>query len=210
MPSVTRRRSPGPQSRAQIEAQLLAATERLLDQGENFTDLGVQRIAAEAGVPRSSFYTHFRDKTDLLQRLATGMKDTSFSVGAVWEPESPEGGPDGLERIFTETFRIYRRHTALLGAINEVAAYDRAVREMWAEQLLPFTQNVITWLRVEQEAGRTRADIDVDAAGRLIVIGGDRFISSQIAETDADADPAAARELALTWWYGIYRRPEPA
>jgi hypothetical protein len=36
--------------RSVIEAQILAATEQLLREGENVTDLGVQRIAAAAGV----------------------------------------------------------------------------------------------------------------------------------------------------------------
>ncbi|MEU6203817.1 helix-turn-helix domain-containing protein, partial [Micromonospora musae] len=62
MPSITRRRSGGSDRRLSVEAQILAATERLLAEGESFTELGVQRIAREAGVARSTFYMHFADK----------------------------------------------------------------------------------------------------------------------------------------------------
>ncbi|MEU6204148.1 helix-turn-helix domain-containing protein, partial [Micromonospora musae] len=62
MPSITRRRSAAADRRLPVEAQILAATERLLGEGESFTELGVQRIAREAGVARSTFYMHFADK----------------------------------------------------------------------------------------------------------------------------------------------------
>lgn len=206
MPSVTRRRSSGPTSRAQVEAALLAATERLLNQGESYTDLGVQRIAAEAGVARSSFYTHFRDKTELLKRLATVMSET-FGVIETWSPTGVNGGPDGLERTFVQTFQIFRQHSMLLAAIHEVSAYDGDVKDFWTALMRPFMQNTIQWLEVERQAGRIPADLDIAAVSHLLVDGGSRFISNYVIEHSADTDPAAARELALTWWYGIFRRP---
>jgi AcrR family transcriptional regulator len=58
MPSITRRTRSGAERRAEVESRLLGATVRLLAGGESITELGVQRIAAEAGVARSSFYVH--------------------------------------------------------------------------------------------------------------------------------------------------------
>jgi hypothetical protein len=56
------------------------ATDQLLRGGSRFTDLGVQRIAEAAGVGRSSFYFSFRDKTDLLIRLAGTLKQQVFNL----------------------------------------------------------------------------------------------------------------------------------
>ncbi|MBQ0902728.1 TetR/AcrR family transcriptional regulator [Micromonospora sp. U21] len=209
MPSITRRRPRNPDGRAAVEARVLAATERLLQEGVRFTDLGVQRIAAEAGVARSTFYIHFRDKSELLMRLAGSMRETSFDRVREWDPAGPGDPLEALTEVFTDVIRIYRTYAPVLAAITEVAAYDAAVREYWAAGFEQFMARTEEALRAEQRAGRTPANLDPPAATRLIVLGGDRFLAHHVALTPADpeADAAAARELAATWWYGAYRRP---
>ncbi|MEU8286973.1 TetR/AcrR family transcriptional regulator [Micromonospora sp. NPDC048905] len=209
MPSITRRRPSNPDGRAAVEARVLAATERLLQQGARFTDLGVQRIAAEAGVARSTFYTHFRDKSELLMRLAGTMRESSFGRTGEWNPGDPGDPLAVLTEIFADVIRIYRTYAPVLAAISEVAAYDEVVREYWAAGLEQFVTRTVDVLRIEQQAGRTPADLDVTTASRLIVVGGDRFLADHVSTTSADpeTDAAAARELAATWWYGVYRRP---
>ncbi|MGQ5264435.1 TetR/AcrR family transcriptional regulator [Micromonospora sp. ZYX-F-536] len=209
MPSITRRRPRNPDGRAAVEARVLAATERLLKEGIRFTDLGVQRIAAEAGVARSTFYTHFRDKSELLMRLAGTMRETSFDRIRDWDPGAPGDQLEVLSEVFVDVIRIYRTYAPVLAAVTEVAAYDETVRDYWAAGLQQFVARTVEALRAEQEAGRTPASIDVETASRLIVIGGDRFLADHVSATsaDPDTDAAAARELAATWWYGVYRRP---
>lgn len=53
MRSITWRSRPEG-NRASVEERILAATERLLAEGTSFTGLGMQRIAAEAGIARST------------------------------------------------------------------------------------------------------------------------------------------------------------
>ncbi|MBM0232226.1 TetR/AcrR family transcriptional regulator [Micromonospora sp. STR1_7] len=209
MPSITRRRPRNPDGRAAVEARVLAATERLLQQGVRFTDLGVQRIAAEAGVARSTFYTHFRDKSELLMRLAGTMRETSFDRIREWDPGGPGDQFAVLTEVFADVIRIYRTYAPVLAAISEVAAYDEVVREYWAAGFEQFVTRTVEALRVEQQAGRTPASLDAETASRLIVYGGDRFLADHASATSADpaTDAAAARELAATWWYGAYRRP---
>ncbi|MET8039501.1 helix-turn-helix domain-containing protein [Micromonospora sp. NPDC005215] len=209
MPSITRRRPSNPDGRAAVEARVLAATERLLQQGARFTDLGVQRIAAEAGVARSTFYTHFRDKSELLMRLAGTMRESSFGRTGDWNPSGPGDPLAVLTEVFADIIRIYRTYAPVLAAISEVAAYDEVVREYWAAGLEQFVTRTVKALRAEQQAGRTPASLDVETASRLIVHGGDRFLADHVSTTTADpaTDAAAARELAATWWYGVYRRP---
>ncbi|GGO04833.1 TetR/AcrR family transcriptional regulator [Micromonospora parathelypteridis] len=209
MPSITRRRPSNPDGRAAVEARVLAATERLLQEGVRFTDLGVQRIAAEAGVARSTFYTHFRDKSELLMRLAGTMRESSFDRTGGWDPGGPGDQLAVLTEVFSDVIRIYRTYAPVLAAISEVAAYDEVVREYWTAGLERFVARTVQVLRVEQQAGRTPTSLDAETASRLIVYGGDRFLADHVSTTSADpeTDAAAARELAATWWYGAYRRP---
>src|ERR1700749_3744752 len=97
MTSITRQRRTDPGRGASADAEILAATQRLLSDGASFTGLGVQQISAAAGVSRTTFYTHFRDKADLLMRLAATMVTASLSIASAWEPA------DGTERL-ADTF----------------------------------------------------------------------------------------------------------
>lgn len=208
MPSITRRRSGGADRRLTVEARILATAERLLSEGETFTELGVQRLAREAGVARSTFYTHFADKSQLLMRLAGSFSAESFEVAAAWEP----GGPDAFEGL-VETFRqiiaVYRRHAAVLAAITEVSAYDPMIRRFWHARVDQFAARTEELLIAEQRASRAPADLDPVIASRLIVVGGERFVADHVTSDDGSGDEKAARELAATWWYGVYRRPTP-
>ncbi|MFC9096263.1 TetR/AcrR family transcriptional regulator [Streptomyces sp. NPDC057072] len=204
MPSITRRRTAKVGRPTSAEADILAATQRLLINGANFTELGVQHICTEAGVARSTFYGHFRDKVDLLIRLATELMTSSFDVTSAWSPS------DGVERLadaFLQVVKVYRKHAAVRRALAEVATYDVTVRDFWSAELNQFTDWTIAVLRAEQDAGRTPADLDPVSATRVIVMGGERALVDHVTAGDPAGDAAFARELALTWWYGFYRRP---
>lgn len=204
MPSITRRRSPGPGHRPSAEAEILATTHRLLVEGAKFTELGVQQIAAEAGVARSTFYHHFQDKTALLLRLGATMRNASFDTISTWDAED---GVDRYAEAFLQVVKLYREHSALLQAIAEVATYDSTVREFWREGLTRFLDRTTEVLRGEQSAGRAPAGLDLTGAARVIVLGGERAIFDHVVTGDPRDDEAFARELAMIWWFGVFRRP---
>jgi AcrR family transcriptional regulator len=204
MPSITRRRTVRAGRPTSAEADILAATQRLLIGGASFTEIGVRQICAEAGVARSSFYNHFRDKTDLLVRLAAGFMASSFDAVSAWRPTD---GVESLADTFVHVLHVYRQHAAVRRALAEVAAYDETVRTFFKAEINQFAEQTIALLCAEQAAGRTPAGLDPVSATRLIVMGGEQALADHVASEAPAADAALARELALTWWYGIYRRP---
>jgi AcrR family transcriptional regulator len=204
--SITRRPAADPSRRAAVEADVLAATERLLADGATFTELGVQRIAAEAGVARSTFYLYFRDKTELLLRLAATLGDVSFALVTGWSPDAPDA-LDGLADTLLRVIRFYRDRRHVFAAVLEVAGYDRTIGEFWEAQLRLFIDQGERWLLAEQAAGRTPADLNAATASRVMVWGGIRVIADHITNRPADEDPAVAREVAANEWYGGFRRP---
>jgi TetR/AcrR family transcriptional regulator, ethionamide resistance regulator len=204
MASVTRRHSTGANRRAEVEAKILEATERLLRDGESFTELGVQRLAAEAGIARSTFYLHFRDKTDLLLRFIKPLVDPVFEL--IGEAH-PSRGLDGMVKSMMLDLRYYRERRHLLAAVVEVAAYDPVVREYWDGQLQRFIDRAEEWLRAEQQAGRTPPDIDPPTAARVFVWGGFQALTNQVLTGPEEQDEVVAREIAKLEWYGAFRRP---
>jgi AcrR family transcriptional regulator len=207
MASITRSRAPRSKRREESETALMAATERLLDAGESITQLGVQRIADEAGVARSTFYLCFRDKADLLLRLAGSMKDDLFELSRHWTPTGEDGGPDGLAAVFEAQYRFYRERAALHAAIAEAAVYDPIVGAAMGKQVDRFVRRITSLLREEQRAGRLTDEVDAPIAGKALAWGGEQITARQVGTGDPKNDAAVAREVALTQWYGTYRRP---
>ncbi|WP_371778922.1 TetR/AcrR family transcriptional regulator [Streptosporangium subroseum] len=206
MPSSTRRPAASPERRAAIEAGAISATERLLAEGVTFTELGMQRIAFEAGVARSTLYLHFRDKNAILIRLAGVLRSGAFDIVSGWSPEDPSG-LDGLTETLLRVIRFYRRRAHIFAAITEVSGYDRDVREYWDAELDRFIERSQAWMLGEQRAGRAPADLDPSIASQVIVYGGMRAIARHVTSGDPHRDLAVARELAVNQWFGALRRP---
>ncbi|MEU6204621.1 TetR/AcrR family transcriptional regulator [Micromonospora musae] len=204
MASVTRRSST---RRATADAKILQATEQLLAGGASFTELGVQRITAEAGVVRSTFYLHFRDKNELLLRLVEPLADGAYDLIS---STTPEQGLEGVVAAMVQDMRYYRERRHLLAAVLEVAGYDAVVREFWNSQIQRFADLAEVWLRGEQVAGRTAPDLEPATAARVLIWGGFQVLANHVLSGPESQDEAVAREIAQLEWYGAFRRPAQA
>jgi len=108
----------GERRRAATQGDLLDATKRLLSRGAPLASLSVEKIVAEAGVVRTTFYLHFRDKYELIERLAAEQEAWIETVGqgALADPEIVSG---------------WAENHAVLAAIIELAEYDERMHETW-------------------------------------------------------------------------------
>src|SRR5919109_2975176 len=104
MPSVTRR----PQSsraarREAIRDRLLEVIQTLLDEGESFTEISVERMVQAAGMSRSTFYVYFEDKGDLLRAWFGEIEaEIAEAVTGWWEIDGSATREDlrgALERV---------------------------------------------------------------------------------------------------------------
>ena len=207
MASVTRNRRNDAEQPTAAEVQLLTAVDRLLKRGEVFTEISVRQILDEAGVSRATFYTHFRDKAQLLLRLSDNLRNRLLGMARKWDPSAGEDGAARYAKFFAEVIAIHRENFAMLSALRELASYDPAVRGFYTADLEEFDEAVCKTLVDEQESGSSPPDLDAAAASRVIVWGGTQAIARHISVDDGSGDAAFARELGKIWWYGAYRRP---
>ncbi|MEV6766661.1 helix-turn-helix domain-containing protein [Streptomyces sp. NPDC051105] len=56
----------------------------MLDTGEAFSAISVQRILEEAGVSRATFYSHFHSKSDLLVQLTDELRMSLLALAQQW------------------------------------------------------------------------------------------------------------------------------
>jgi AcrR family transcriptional regulator len=135
--------------RAAVEREVLRAAAELLAEGASFAELNVERIATRAGISRTAFYFYFRDKRELLLRLAGEVGDELVRAADRWRAadETPRAA---LERIA----RIQREHGALLRAVVEAAASDAEVAAFWRALVGRFVDATQERIAAEQRAGR--------------------------------------------------------
>jgi AcrR family transcriptional regulator len=120
----------GERRRAATQEELLAATKRLLADGAPLAALSVERIVGEAGVARTTFYLHFRDKYDLIERLAAEQEAWIEAAGRR-AADDPNLTRTTIDRAIGEIVSSWVENHAVLSAIIELAEYDSRMRETW-------------------------------------------------------------------------------
>jgi AcrR family transcriptional regulator len=136
--------------RAQVQAAVLRATELLLAEGSSYAELNVERIAKAAGISRTAFYFYFRDKRDLLMRLAADVTEQLYAQADIWF--SGDGDPQQeIREALTQIAELYREHGVLIRAIVEVSTYEEDIATFWRGLLNQFVE--ATAQRIEDEGG---------------------------------------------------------
>jgi TetR/AcrR family transcriptional regulator, ethionamide resistance regulator len=147
---VAHRGGPATAKRAQVQAEVLRATEELLASGSSYADLNVERIAKASGISRTAFYFYFADKRDLLMRLAGDVTELLYAQADIWF--SGDGDPeDEIREALTRIAELYREHGVLIRAIVEVSTYEEDIATFWRGLLERFVD--ATQRRIEEEAG---------------------------------------------------------
>jgi AcrR family transcriptional regulator len=120
----------GRRRRQATVADILDATRRLLGAGTPVANLSVERIVTEAGLARATFYLHFKDKHELITRLADDEVAWREEIGAEILAD-PNLQREALDQIMREIVDRWVTDQAVLSAIIELAEYDPAVRDTW-------------------------------------------------------------------------------
>jgi AcrR family transcriptional regulator len=146
---VAHREGPPTAKRAQVQAAVLTATERLLAEGSSYADLNVERIATAAGISRTAFYFYFRDKRDLLMRLAGDVTELLYAQADIWFSGEGEDPEDEIREALTQIAALYQEHGTLIRAIVEVSTYEEDIATFWRSLLNQFVE--ATARRIERE-----------------------------------------------------------
>ena len=205
MPSVTRKpQAKRQQRREQIERDLLAATERLVNEGASFTELSVDRLAGEAGISRASFYIYFEDKGHLLRRLAGQVFGDLAGGAATWWSVAPRRDPADVRAAMTAVVAQYRRHQPLLVALSEMAGYDPQVSATYRDLLTEIAGHVITVIEEGQAAGTIRADLPPEATATSLTWMVERSCQQNLPGRCPEYDAELAEALTQIVWGALY------
>jgi AcrR family transcriptional regulator len=157
-----------PTRRAAVESSLLQAIEDLLSEGNCYTELSVEQIAARAGISRTAFYFYFSDKRHVLMRLVERLSELFYVQGERWWNGTVPDDPAELREVLGDALKIWREHAPVLTAIVETASYDEEIAAFWHGLMDRFTVATRDHLEAEAEAGRG-SGIDPDATAWVLV-----------------------------------------
>jgi AcrR family transcriptional regulator len=202
--SVTKSKSPHRVNRAAASARILQATERLLNEGERFTEIPVERLLAEADVSRSTFYVHFADKSALLIAIAEHAVDEAAGTAEMWWDHDHQTGLEGSLRTCRELIRAYRKHAALIRTLNEVGAYDDDVRDLWRRRRDRQADHLAKFTGEEQRAGLIDPDVDIVTTAAVMAQMLDTSIFEHVLYGSPRKDKELAETLARIGWLAFY------
>ncbi|HYF25605.1 MAG TPA: TetR/AcrR family transcriptional regulator [Baekduia sp.] len=189
--------------RAQVQADVLQATEELLAGGASFAELNVERIATAAGISRTAFYFYFRDKRELLMRLAGELTEALYAQADIWF--SGHGDPAEEVRTALRNIRgLYDEHGPLLRAIVEVSATDAEIAGFWRSLLGRFVD--ATSRRIEAEASPA---LPPDSTAFALVWMVERSFYQWLVQESAPPRDEQVEALVGIWLRTIYGTTTP-
>jgi TetR/AcrR family transcriptional repressor of nem operon len=145
-----------------------------------FNGCSVQDIVEAAGVPKGSFYNHFKSKEALgveVVRAYTRLVGAYLEEAGAGEIFSGDGTP--LERIRAYFEAVIEQNVSsgvrkgcLLGNFaTELAPHSAEIANAVTDALDNWSAAVARALAQAQEAGELPKDVDVEALGRYLVDG---------------------------------------
>jgi AcrR family transcriptional regulator len=154
MPSVTRRsQSTRTQRRDEARRRLLGVVAKLLEDGESFTEISVERLVSEAGMSRSTFYVYFEDKGDLLRAWFEDVTAEISDAATGWWALGPDATQAELRAALDQVVKTYKPHTTLMAATYDAAAYDASVRELVDGMMASNVAGLRKHIKAGQSAG---------------------------------------------------------
>lgn len=190
MPSVTRKRqSSRAEKRDALRDRLLEVVERLLGEGESFTEISVERLVSQAGISRSTFYLYFEDKGDLLRAWFSGITGELEAVAGEWWALGPEATREHLRGALARIVGSYRPHTTLMAALYDAAAYDDGVRTLVSAMMARNIAGLRKHIKAGQRAGSIHAGLLADQTAGWLTWMAERGLH-QLVRTASDAEVA--------------------
>lgn len=184
--------------------QLREAIERLLDDGQSYTDIGIDRIVGEAGIPRSTFYVYFEDRSDLLRALFHDLQRRLGSYVAPWWALDADAGRDDVHRVMDELVRGYKPFTALMAAVHDAAGYDPAMRELVSELIERSTDDMTAHLERGQREGFVNPDLLPRPTAAYLTRMVERTMHQVVRTADEPELADAVEALTEITWQTLY------
>ncbi len=201
MPSVTRKsQSSRSERRDEARRRLLDVVEKLLDEGESYTELSVERLVQAAGMSRSTFYVYFEDKGDLLRAWFHEITEEIVDSAKGWWQLDGSSTREDLRTVLDHVVRTYRPHTTLMAATYDAAAYDTSVRELVEGMMSSNMAGLRKHIRTGQKGGWVDASLPAAETAAWLTWMAERGFHQLVrGASDAQFETLLESYVAVVW-----------
>ncbi|MGE4426809.1 MAG: TetR family transcriptional regulator [Solirubrobacteraceae bacterium] len=193
-----------PTRKDEILARLTEAVQKLLESGEPFAGLSVERLIRAAGVSRSTFYSYFHDKDDLLRALLDNLLDDLWSAARRWIDLDAGLTKDDLRAAMEHIGAVHRPRRFLMRAVAEADPSSSRVRSQYDDLM----QSLIDGVRQHIERGQRQTfvapELDPEGTAALLVWGSDLRLNSIAADASDESVARVVTALTDVVWNLLY------
>jgi AcrR family transcriptional regulator len=205
VPSVTRKPANTREARRnELTAQMLEVIERLIDDGETYTELSVERLIQAANISRSTFYVYFEDKGTLLLALAQDVMAQIIGVAGAWWNLPPDASHEDVEGAMRGIIDVYVQHAAVWGALVDASAYDPNVRDSYRQVVGQSIDALAKHIREGQSAGTVRSGLDPKRTAAWLTWMTERGLYQQVVGATRAEVAKLVRAQTDIVWYTLY------
>jgi AcrR family transcriptional regulator len=199
--SVTNLR--GEANREDVLRRVTAALERLLADGAEFSDVTIEQLSSEAGIARSTFYVHFRDRRALLKQMAAVVLDELQEAAVPLFDQTDSASIEDIGAGVRAVVEAYRPHELLMRPILAAAHSDPEVRMTYELALARSATTCEAFIRAQARHGRTRPVPPRETAVALVRMI-ERTVTQEATGVSADRREQIADALAAIVWHAIF------
>jgi len=158
--------------RPSVKEEIVAAARTLLHE-RGFNATGVQDITDAAGVPKGSFYNHFKSKEALgVEALELYWQMVQTSLETLKDGEAP--ALVRLKGYFHALNEVARRAKYRPGCMignfgSEISDQSPLVRDWLAETMKKWTKSIEDCVRAAQKEGSLRRDLDARTVAAFLL-----------------------------------------
>ncbi len=158
-------RKPGRPRSAESDRAIIQATLRLLSE-RGYAGMSIERVAAEAGVGKTTIYRRYPTKEELAASAMSSLVQEASSP-----PETGSARTDLIE-MMAQIFTIFTRGPAfaMIGALLVEERRNPELLELFRQRIIfPRREQAMAVLRRGVQRGELRPDADLEVAVEAIV-----------------------------------------
>jgi AcrR family transcriptional regulator len=200
---VLSRRRARPRKGDLKEEAILATCERLLGE-KPLAEIGVDELAAGAGISRPTFYFYFESKNAVLRTLVERLADAMYADAASFLARTDEEPEVTISRSIDAAADQWREHGPVLRAAVEAWGTIPELQAVWEEIVRRFVDQAAA--RIAEETGSNAESL----AKALIWMNERCFYTSSLGAGPALSDEELVPTLTAIWLRAIFTPPAAA
>lgn len=205
MPPTTRNKQSARDSRrVAIRDKLRQALETLHAGGMRYTEISVEKLSAEAGLTRTTFYAYFQDKADVLMAWLEHLHAESDTVPPGWTTRDRAPTRSELREDIADALARYRPHVAVLAAARDTALFEPRVNIAYRGLVQSSVDDLSDHIRRGRRGGWIKPDLPPTEIATWLASMVHRALSTT-PPLDHDADAERLDDYVDIFWNTLYR-----